>query len=220
MKMTAFLVVCTVAVVLGFEYWRSRRRPIAAAAESGLRVAGFEETPEGLFFGPGHTWAQIEPDGQVCVGVDGFASKVVGRIDDLEVATAGTTLERRDAAFVVHQADKSTAFAAPLEGVVTSVNEQPLRDPNRIRQDPYGENWLLRMRPRRLRRDLERLRIGEEARNWMRDEASRLARFLEGRTALDGVGATLQDGGVPVENVLEHLDREAWDQFEREFSGC
>lgn len=217
--MTAILVVCTVALFLGIELWRRKRSPIEArpAMVPGIVADDVLETPADLFFGPGHTWSRIEADGSVSVGVDRFASKVLGRVDAIDVAPTGNTLDRQDAVFVLRQGDKSAAFATPFEASVMEVNRDLLENPDRIVEDPYGHSWLLRLQPRRLADGLQRLRVAEDARQWMRDEIMRLSRFLEEQTASATVGATLPDGGVLIENILETLDGKVWEQFEAEF---
>jgi len=173
--------------------------------------------PEGLFVGPGHTWARLEPDGSVLVGLDDFATRILGRIDRLEVVAAGAEVEREDAAVVLHQNDKSMAFPSPVEGTVAAINAEALRRPARVRTEPYGTGWLLRLRPRHLAAQLHELRLGAEARSWFADELARFGEFLGRQIPADAVGATAQDGGLPVVGVLEQLDASAWEQFEAEF---
>jgi hypothetical protein len=135
----------------------------------------------------------------------------------VDVAPVGDSLDRQDAVFVLRQGDKSAAFATPFAASVTDVNQEALQNPQRLGENPYGANWLLKLRPQRLAQDLKRLRVAEEARLWMRDEVARLAHFLERQTACATVGATLPDGGVLMESVLEHLDQKVWERFEEEF---
>ena len=51
----------------------------------------------------------------------------------------------------------------------------------------------------------------------MREEVARLTQFLNQQTPSDLVGATAQDGGLPVSHALEHLNGSAWENFEEEF---
>jgi glycine cleavage system H lipoate-binding protein len=173
--------------------------------------------PEGLFVGAGHTGARLESDGSVRIGVDDFAGRLMGRPDKLELAAEGAKLEHEDAAFVLHQGGKSVAFPSPLEGTVTAVNTELLRHPESLNQEPYESGWLLRLRPSRLSKELRQLRIGDEARIWMQAEVARFAEFLGRQMPADAVGATAQDGGLPVSGVMQHLDSQAWERFEEEF---
>jgi len=220
--MTAILVVLTIAVFLTVDYLHTRARRARATVPARLPLSAslapeLFARPAGVFFGPGHTWARLEPDGAVRIGIDDFAQKILGRIERIEAAPAGVTLGPEDAAFVLHQQGKSAAFPAPIEGVVAAVNEAALGDPARLKGDPFGAGWLLLVKPKQLAEGLRRLRVAEEARAWMQEEVARLRDFLSAQVPADAVGATLQDGGVPVEGVFEHLDAKSWERFEVEF---
>jgi glycine cleavage system H protein len=216
--MTAILVAFTILLFLSIDFLRSRRRRVTAPAAAPIAVRPQEfELPEGLFVGPGHTWARLEPDGSVLVGLDDFATRILGRIDRLEVAAAGAEVRHEDAAVVLHQNDKSVAFASPLEGTVTAVHTEALQRPARVHGEPYGAGWLLRLQPRQLASQLRELRLGAEARSWLQAEFARFGEYLGRQIPADAVGATARDGGVPVAGVLEHLNSTSWEQFEAEF---
>jgi glycine cleavage system H lipoate-binding protein len=217
--MTAILVVLTIAAFLAVDYLMTRRRTARAPAARFVPEVSAEAfaRADGLFYGPGHTWARLEPDGSVRIGLDDFARRLLGRVERIDAAPEGASLVHGDAAFVVHQGAKSAGFAPPLDGVVTAVNAAALADPRRVQRDPYGEGWLLVLQPRRLGEGLRRLRVGEEAGRWLREEVARLRDFLATQMPADAVGATLHDGGLPADGLLEQLDSPAWERFEAEF---
>jgi glycine cleavage system H protein len=219
-SMTAILVVLTITAFLTFDWVRSRRRevrsPVPASQFDAIAPEVFTRS-EGLFYGPGHTWARLETDGSVRVGIDDFARRLLGKVDRIEAAPAGTALARRDAAFVLHQGGKSVGFAPPIEGRVTAVNAAVLDDPQGVRRDPYGSGWLMTLQPARLAANLRSLRVGEDAARWMREEVVRLRDFLALHVPADPVGATLPDGGEPTDGLLEHFDAPVWERFESEF---
>ncbi len=219
--MTAILVVLTIAAFLTFDWLRSRRQAVRVrlSRPSFADAIGPEAfaRSEGLFYGAGHTWARLESDGSVRVGIDDFARRLLGRLDQIDVAPAGVSLARQDAAFVVHQGGKSVGFAAPIEGVVTAVNQAVLGDPESVRRDPYESGWLVTLRPKHLANNLRSLRVGDEAARWMREEVARLRDFLAAQVPADALGATLHDGGEPADGLLEHLDAPVWERFESEF---
>ncbi len=87
-------------LLLFIPFWRyvqGGRKPAVAHAEAGVQVRaaaehgkhagaravrptapGWFHVPAGVQLHPGHTWARLEPDGLVAVGVDDFAHKLVG----------------------------------------------------------------------------------------------------------------------------------------------
>lgn len=216
--MTALLVVLTIAVFLVIERLMHRSTQATAPSFSGLVALLRPETigcTDGLFYAPGHTWARLDSDGRVRIGIDDFARRLVGRVDRIEAAPAGVKLGRRDAAFVLHQGANSISFAPPFAGIVESVNPEVLADPNHVQNDPQA--WLMVVRPNRLSDGLRRLRVGEDATRWMRAEVARLRDFLAGVPVTDPVGVTMHDGGEPSTGVLQHLDARSWQRFESEF---
>jgi hypothetical protein len=42
--------------------------------------------PANLFLDSGHTWVEVKPSGAATIGLDGFAQKLIGRIDDVNAA--------------------------------------------------------------------------------------------------------------------------------------
>lgn len=218
--MTALMVGCTIVLLLVVDYLRTRWRPSEESVGGQVSVPKLENdftVPAGLFVGPGHTWASVEPDGSVRVGLDRFASRLLGRPDQLQLAAEGTKLERDDAALVLWQSGKSVAFPSPLEGVVTAVNTELLRHPENLAREPYEDGWLLRLRPAHLAQEVRRLRLGAEAQGWMRGEVARFKDFLSLQMRWDTSCATAPDGGLPVSHVMEHLNGRAWEHFEEEF---
>ena len=218
--MTAVMVACTIVLFLVVDYLRSRSHKAALPQRARVPIPALQNdfaVPEGLFIGAGHAWARLEPDGSVRIGLDDFASRLMGRLDKMELAAEGAKIERDDAAFVLHQGGKNVAFPSPLEGTVTAVNTELLHHPENLKNEPYEAGWLLRLRPSHLAQELRQLRIGDEARGWMHAEVARFAEFLGRQMPADAVGATAQDGGLPVSGVMEHLNGNAWERFEEEF---
>ena len=99
--MTVILVLSTFIVFLLIDHFFSKKhvvriavQPVAAAPRESVprlqpsMVGGFQ-VPENLRFHPGHTWALSESPSLVRVGVDDFASKLVGKIERLSLPQRG-----------------------------------------------------------------------------------------------------------------------------------
>jgi hypothetical protein len=62
------------------------------------------------------------------------------------------------------------------------------------------------------------MKIAEEAITWIHDELFRLQELVVMQMPrLQSVGATMQDGALALDNLLETLDDEAWNMFEERF---
>ena len=192
-----------------------RRREKAAEARPVREPAALfpsgtaKELPGGLFVHSGHTWAKLDPSGAVQVGLDGFARGILGRVDRFELPPDGATLRQGEPAFAVLQSGKRIEFVSPVDGVVCAVNERINVDPSAAREEPYEKGWAFMIRPANLSRDLRKLRIGAEAAAWLEREARSFTEFLSLHRAVPvEVGATLPDGGIHAEGIMETMDGE------------
>jgi glycine cleavage system H protein len=174
-------------------------------------VAGYQ-LPEGLHYHRGHTWARAVDADTVAVGLDDFARRLIGRADDVRLPSAGTWVVQGDKAFGIGSEGRLAELVAPIEGEVTEVNRQLLREPSLATDDPYGRGWVLKLRPAHLATSLRNLLSGSLARRWMEDAREGLDLRL---MALSG--SVLQDGGEPVAGFARHISTEEWKRLVGDF---
>jgi len=178
----------------------SQRRPtVRVVAPSSAETAAAHEfcVPGGAFVSEGHSWARIEPTGQVRVGLDDFARKALRTVKEVEPPQLGETIKRGEPLFTVKFQDRKVAFAAPLSGRVVRTNETLALEPNRVIQSPYDRGWVCLIQPLDLAGELSSLRIGRPVIEWYQEEVARLKEF--GKAAPEGMQA------------------EDWDAFEKNF---
>jgi glycine cleavage system H protein len=192
-----------------------RARKTAASPEDAREPAPVipflvaQELPGGLFVHGGHTWAKLDASGAVHVGLDGFAQRILGRVDRFELPPEGTKLRQGEPAFAAHQSGKRIDFVSPVDGVVCAVNGQINADPAAAREDPYGKGWAFAIRPSNLSWNMKKLRIGPEAAAWLSREVRSFTEFLSLHWASpQEVGVTLADGGIHTDGILESMDGE------------
>lgn len=233
--MVALFVILTIILFLTVDYFVQRtevRKALAGAAvrkplltevlEPKIATVGLsypiDRIPKGLFFDPGHTWLQLEPSGALRVGADMLPVTVLGGLEKIDLRAAGTEVRRGDPIVTLRRGERSLTLRAPVDGVIDEVNDEVRAEPSRLRLDPFGEGWLCKVTPKRLAASLRRTHVGEEALAWIKNEIGRVRDFMA-PLAQQGalVGATLQDGGLPVEGLAEHLDEGTWTKFIDEF---
>src|SRR5262252_3588120 len=208
--MTVIMVLLTFAIFLAIDYVRSQKQLAKqSTVPSVLRevpshvvpnvVAGFQ-VPENVRYHGGHTWALSESRELVRVGMDDFASKLIGRIDSISLPQRGRW---------VRQGQK----ISPIEGTVSDVNEAVVRDPELARRDPYGEGWLVTVQAPDSKINFRNLLGGALARLWTEDSAFRLRK----RMPIAMSAALAQDGGVAVDDISAHLPNEDWATLTKEF---
>ena len=240
--MVAIFVVLTILVFLAVDYFvlRSQLRRMAEGEpvrSVGLIPIRIDETmlnrrpryplhdkgfalPRGLFFDRGHTWVQVRPSGDVRVGIDDFAQALIGRIDAVEMPAVGQEVNRGAPILRLKQGGRPAAFVSPVDGVVTAVNESLLRSAEALRQTPYHHNWIVAVKPTSLSANLKNLLIADEAVQWLKGELQRFREFIGGVAPQVAVVAeTLQDGGQPIDGVLEKVEDRVWENFQKEFLG-
>ncbi len=149
---------------------------IVAPAMAEAVAAGEFCVPGGAFVSPGHTWARIDPAGQVWMGMDDFARKALERIELVEAPAVGTRVKRGDPLFTVWRDDDTVRFRAPLSGEVTQVNPALGESPGLVLESPYDRGWVCLLRPTDLATELDGLRIGKPVVAWYQDEVARLRR--------------------------------------------
>jgi len=167
----------------------AQRKPtvrVVAPAVADVVAAGEYCVPGGAFVYPGHTWARIDPGGQVWTGLDDFARKALQAVDRVELPAVGTRVKRGEPLFTVHRGAESVQLLAPVSGEVTQTNADLKGQPQLMVQSPYARGWACLVRPSDLAAELDGLRIGRPVVAWYQEEISRSRKELEttGQTAL------------------------------------
>lgn len=221
--MTAIAVILTFVVFLTIDYFRSRKRAIQPASELNATtvrpapqlqpviVAGFE-LPSHLRYHPGHTWALSESPTFVRVGLDSFATRLAGKIENIVLPTRGQWIRQGQKLATILRDGIKAELISPIEGEVTSVNEVLLKDPALALRDPYGEGWLITVHSPDAKTSFRNLLGGALARKWMEEAASRLRMRMPALA-----GAVAQDGGVAVDDLTAHLPSQEWKELTAEF---
>lgn len=163
------------------QYVESLMSPAAGKAK---QTAEVPELPPGLFFHPGHSWAQLDPGGVWRVGVDGLVAGSLGQVDEIKLPEPGAQVREGDPLATILRAGHRLIVRSPVTGEVQSVN--PSLSPAAIVASPYSEGWLCVLKPESLAEDTRRLAIGADAAKWHQAEAIRMAEFLAGGGASQG----------------------------------
>src|SRR5215472_2376045 len=208
--MTVILVLMTFALFLVIDYVRSHKQlvkqpavqPVVREVPSHMvpaLVAGFE-VPENVRYHSGHTWALRESRELVRVGLDDFASKLIGKIESIALPQRGRWVRQGQKIWTIARDGKFVDMVSPIEGTVSDINEAVVKDPNLARQDPYGEGWLVTVQAPDSKINFRNLMGGALARLWTEAAALQL------RNRIPAMGAALaQDGGVAVDDLTAQL---------------
>lgn len=105
------------------------------------------ELPGDLLFTKEHEWLRREDDGSVTVGITDHAQAALGDLVYVELPDVDQELEADGEMAVVESVKAASDVYAPIAGTVVEVNEELADDPEKINEDPYGDGWIVRIKP-------------------------------------------------------------------------
>ncbi len=90
----------------------------------------------------------VKPEGElVRVGISAFAVDQLGDIVFVELPEVGAAITAGGSFGSVESVKAVEDVIAPISGTVEARNEAVLASPEELQNDPYGEGWLLLVRP-------------------------------------------------------------------------
>ncbi len=105
------------------------------------------QIPADLRYTKSHEWVRTLPDGSVEIGITDHAQHALGDLVFVEVPEAGRKLAVGDACAVVESVKAASDVYIPLGGEVLAGNAALATQPELINTDPYGQGWILRLKP-------------------------------------------------------------------------
>ena len=103
--------------------------------------------PADLRYTKSHEWVRTLADGSVEIGITDHAQHALGDLVFVEVPEAGRAVKAGEACAVVESVKAASDVYAPLTGQVTAGNAKLTAEPETINTQPYGEGWLMRLKP-------------------------------------------------------------------------
>jgi glycine cleavage system H protein len=103
--------------------------------------------PTELKYTRSHEWLRQLPDGTVQIGISDHAQEALGDLVFVELPELGRRLTSGEACAVVESVKAASDIFAPIAGTVVGTNEKLAQAPELINRDPYGEGWLMCVKP-------------------------------------------------------------------------
>ncbi len=102
--------------------------------------------PQNLKYTKEHEWIRL--DGDVAyVGITDYAQQQLGDIVFVDIQTEGETLAAGDIFGTIEVVKTISDLFLPVSGEILEINANLEETPELVNQDPYGEGWLIRLRP-------------------------------------------------------------------------
>ncbi len=192
----------------------TRRRPATAPVLQPALVSGFE-VRDNLRYHPGHTWALSESPNLVRIGIDDFASKVLGgKIESVQLPQRGQWIRQGQKVWSFIRDGKKVEMVSPIEGSVADINEDLVKNPSLANKDCYGDGWMVTVQSPDAKTNFRNLMGGALARWWTEESSSRLMKKLPGNM---GALALAQDGGTATSDLTSGMTAEQWAEVTHEF---
>jgi glycine cleavage system H protein len=105
------------------------------------------DVPDELLYSEEHLWVAWTDD-DVTIGLTHYGQQELGEMIFVELPAIDEIFARLDVFGTVEAAEAVTELFSPVGGTVIDVNPLLAKDPTLINSDPYGEGWLLHLRPK------------------------------------------------------------------------
>ena len=118
---------------------------------------------EDLKYTKTHEWVKMYKNHIARVGVTDHAQGRFGKVLFVELPEVDGEHEQFDSFVVIEAEGMLSEVYAPVSGKIVEVNEELDEDPTLINHDPYGDGWLVKVRPMNLDAERGHLVTGLEA---------------------------------------------------------
>ena len=216
--------IVVLSLIINAAVRRYKFRTTASTGNIAGDITGFDENlvlvPDGLYYDKTHTWAFMEKDGTVTLGIDDFLQHITGPITRIEMKNNGQKIKKGDLLFSIIQSGKQLSLYAPVSGIIKKQNEALITNSNILNSSPYTDGWVYMIEPTNWYKEIQLLDVAGKYKNWLDTEFSRVKDFLAitlKPTSLEYSHVVLQDGGLLKEGILSDFGPEIWEDFQTNF---
>ena len=104
--------------------------------------------PAELSYTSEHEWvAALTAEGTVRVGITDHAQDALGDVVYVDLPSVGDSVAAEDSFGEIESTKSVSDLFAPIAGEIVAVNEGLEDDPALVNSDPYGEGWIIEIRP-------------------------------------------------------------------------
>jgi len=103
--------------------------------------------PADLRYTQDHEWVRLDDDGLAVIGITAYAASELGDIVFIEIEDEGSEVEAGGGLGSVEAVKTVSDLFAPIAGTIEAINGDLEDDPEAVNRDPYGEGWMVKLRP-------------------------------------------------------------------------
>ena len=141
-----------------------------------VKIEG-NDFPEDLYYHREHMWVKIEDD-KVRVGYNDWAQEAAGKLVNLNTRKAGRKVKAGKTLGTVESGKWVGPLRAPVTGEIVELNQEVLKTPSIINDDPYGKGWIAVIDMENLDAEIGELIKGsdkEALESWLKEEKAKHA---------------------------------------------
>lgn len=114
------------------------------------------EIPSELKYTKDHEWVRVEAD-RCRVGITDYAQNSLHEVVYADLPKAGRILGKGESFGTVESVKAVSEVYSPVSGEVVEINQKLVDAPELINQQPYGDGWLILMKPSKLKEEVDSL---------------------------------------------------------------
>jgi glycine cleavage system H protein len=127
--------------------------------------------PDDLYYETeGHLWVKVEGE-MVRIGMDQLGQAAAGTIVHMKIPPVQKLIQKKSNFGFLEAGKFVGPLRMPIDGRIIAINQKVLDHPELVNREPYGEGWMILVRPESLAEDVGGLLHGEET----------VTRWLEGK---------------------------------------
>ncbi len=104
------------------------------------------DIPKDLRYTKEHEWVRLAGE-EATTGITDFAQEQLGDIVYFDLPEPGAQVKQHAKLGEVESVKTVSDIYAPLSGEVAEINQKTADTPEVVNEDPYGEGWLLKLKP-------------------------------------------------------------------------
>jgi glycine cleavage system H protein len=208
--MSVILALLFVGIAIGIGTWLERKH--AKIPQKETLKAKLTPIMQGIFVHPGHAWVEAVKPNLVTVGTDEFTKSVFGSVKRFTLPEPGTIIQQGGKAWGLRRGKRELVQTAPISGRVMEINKDLVHNPKFLLQKDTRVSWILKIKPIRLKRELQNLLRGNMLARWNQAIKEQLVATL---TLAEF--PVLQEGGEIKPNLGDELTPQQWAKVAQEF---
>ena len=103
--------------------------------------------PTNLKYTSDHEWLNAEDKNCCIIGITDHAQDSLGDVTFVELPEVGKTFSKGDVFGVVESVKAASDLFMPVGGQIQEINETLSDSPENLNQNPYGDGWLVKVKP-------------------------------------------------------------------------